>query len=73
MSLETIALISLLTLLPFCLGSDIFLLLVLNPVLFQVSNQSRLDAIGALQAQGFKTMARPFEWTYKGKPLTAST
>lgn len=54
MSLETVALISILTLLSFCLGSNVFLLSVLNPALSQVSNQSRLEAIGVLQEQIFK-------------------
>lgn len=54
MSLETVALISLLTLLSLCLGSDIFWLSVINPALSQVSNQSRLETLRVLQEQVLK-------------------
>ena len=54
MSLETVALIGILTLLTICLGTDLFWVLVIRPALRQVSDQTFLEMAPRVYGQAVK-------------------
>jgi hypothetical protein len=56
MSLETIALIGILTLLTASLGTDFFWLVVIKPALQRISDQSLLETMGNVHLQAAKFM-----------------
>ncbi|MBE9118000.1 hypothetical protein IQ249_19050 [Lusitaniella coriacea LEGE 07157] len=56
MSLETIALIGVLTLLAISVGADFLWLIVMKPALSQISDRAALEIMGSIHLQAIKVM-----------------